>query len=667
MPLFIIENQELKDNMYDIPKDLEKHLRDTLQQYQGYGLTNAGTVSKGFKRLQGLVDPNFNKQDDNTSADGSRQISFSDMKRIDHDFRHMSKDPHDLQRVLNGGDKMATFVRDTLRKERTKVEPIAKKEMVKTRNKNAVKPSLKPTKPIEVGNVTANVHESVLKESLEDHPYWDMLNDYDAWYVFDCFSQNKDLWRPLIQPEMYQQALREFTKYGKFIKFPTKYIYQWMGIIMKNTAILRACTEICGHSNSVPVEEFIEFFFGGDEAMFEEYKESHNFDNDYDAMWEYLYEKGWDDYSKLPDGSDAISDYGIRPLEQIISEYNSDLEPEKVIVLINRLLDVVHCRGDIASMFIVGGSKTLSTISEEIKKKKTIFISEQQLNVLKEYRDQLQLPFQNSNITTNKYARPNYQHYIDWLESIGKYGKLPKSECDINYHYYKHFENAMIDWWDHECESYTPEELKDYYYSEWMEQHADELNNLFKLPPHEIQDYINNGYEDDLIGYWLNNYGSELWNNYLTERFEDKLDVYDFANNLTINDRGLIYIERMITIPNALEYNFSTYYKQNQDDLYQHLSKTYNGVGICWSWKENGANAYNGSEYTSSNETRIVLKGWIKCEDIDWEQTLVCNAWGLNDEKEIQTVTHKQVEIFEIMDVSHDVKIPLKKPIIVLT
>ena len=664
MPLFIIENQELKDNMYDIPKDLEKHLRNTLQQYQGYGLTNAGTVSKGFKRLQGLVDPNFNKQDDNTSEDGSRQISFSDMKRIDHDFRHMSKDPRNLQRVLNGGDKMATFVHDTLRKERTKVEPIAKKEMVKTRNKNEVKPSLKPTKPVEVGDVSANIHESIIKESYEDHPYWEMLSEYDAYYVFECFENNKDLWRPLIQPDMYQQALREFTKYGKFIKFPTKYIYQWMGIIMKNTAILRACTDICGHSDSLPLENFIDFYFGGNESLFNEYKESNNFDSDYDAMWEFLYEKGWDEYSKLPDGSGAVSDYGIRPLENIISEYDSNLEPEKVIVLINRLLDVVHCRGDIASMFIVGGSKTLSTISEEIKKKKTIFISEHQLNVLKEYRNQLELPFHgNSKITP--YAKPNYQHYIDWLESIGTYGQLPKSNCDIGAFYRKYLYDGLEGWWEQERDS-LGEEINDYYLNEFFEKTQDQINLLFNLPPNVIQDYMADGYGDDLINHYLSDYGEDVWNDYLLYRFEDALSAYNFPDSLTVNDRGLIYVERTLIIPNLTSYMHTTTYNGKSDDLYRYLQRTYDGVGVYWTWFKYGGDNYNGSEFNDVNTQHITLEGCVKCEDIDWEETLICNSYSLSQEREIRMLNDREVEIDRIR-LDNGKSLPLKHSIIVKT
>ena len=88
----------------------------------------------------------------------------------------------------------------------------------------------------------------------------------------------------------------------------------------------------------------------------------------------------------LPDGSDAISDFGIEPIEKLINEYTENLPPEQVIVIINKILDVVHCRGDLASMFIVGGRQTLSQISECISKKqniKQIYITEKQLNIIK--------------------------------------------------------------------------------------------------------------------------------------------------------------------------------------------------------------------------------------------------------------------------------------------
>lgn len=459
MPLFLKENQELQDNMYDIPKELEDHLKDTLSQYKEYGTTAAGTMSKGFKRLQSLVDPNYNKQDDNTSKDGHRQISYSDMKRIDHDFRHMSKNPHDLQRVLNGGDEMASWVKNTLNRDRTKVEPVLKQKKVETRNKNAVKPTVAPMKPIEVGNISANVHEG----------------------------------------------------------------------------------------------------------------------------------------------------------------------------------------------------------------KKIIYISEEQLNILKEYRDQLELPFHNDDTITTPYAKPNYQHYIDFLESIGKYGQLPISNCDIKKYMETYFDDALEDWWEEESNRFNNNELRQAYLNEFFDQHDNDLYNLFKLPQNEVDEYISDDdYVTNLFDYYLSPYGEEQWRSYLTYRFEDELSAYDFPNKLTINDRGLIYVERTIILPQLNSYQFATSINGKSTDLYKHLTRRYDGVGICWTWARNAGEAYNGTEFsTSYKPTNITLRGWVRCEDISWEETIMMNAYCLAHEREIRLQHGAQVEVIEVV-LDDGKKLPLNHSIIVV-
>lgn len=382
MPIFIKENQELKDNMYKIPNRLYKKLKCLLSKYGNY------TQYKGYKRLNALVNPEYNKRSDKANQfKNGKYISFTDLKRIKHDFKHMSDNPNDINNILNGGKDMEIFVDDTLNRERTKVAPVLKQKKVETRNKNKVKPSIKPMKPLKLGNINANVHESkYLNENLDNHPYYDYILDYNAYEIFNAFENNKNVWLPLINPNMYQKALNEFTKHGKLINFPTKYIYQWMGIIMKNTAILSKCTEICGHSQFFPTDDFVDYYFNYDYDEWENYKKSIDEDDDYYAAWEFLEQKGFDEWNKLPDGSDAISDYGIKPLEKIISEYNNNSTPEETLIIINKCLDIMHMRGDLASMFITGGSKILSQISEEINKRKykKIYINEEQLKKLKD-------------------------------------------------------------------------------------------------------------------------------------------------------------------------------------------------------------------------------------------------------------------------------------------
>ena len=182
---------------------------------------------------------------------------------------------------------------------------------------------------------------------------------------------------------MYKKALSEFVKFGKFIHFPTKYVYEWMGIILNNTAKLRANTEWAGHIDygvfpmsdlEDAIEQYPEFF----EKYIKEFGEPNE-----DYSYDFMDDIGFYDWMSMPDGSDAWSDYGLPMLEKIICEYKEGMTPEQTIVIINKALDCAHPRGDLSSIFIVGGSKTLSAISESIKRKKKIMVNENQLLILK--------------------------------------------------------------------------------------------------------------------------------------------------------------------------------------------------------------------------------------------------------------------------------------------
>jgi hypothetical protein len=67
-------------------------------------------------------------------------------------------------------------------------------------------------------------------------------------------------------------------------------------------------------------------------------------------------------------------------LERVLSEYDEELPPEKVLVIVNKALDVYHQRGDMASIFVTGGSRALSRIAEHTQRpKKKIYITEKQI------------------------------------------------------------------------------------------------------------------------------------------------------------------------------------------------------------------------------------------------------------------------------------------------
>ncbi len=460
MALFLEDSQKVTRRKAPVP------LKDRQYYSAWYNALEKVMPKNNLKNLKSLASTkNYNKKGDD-SVNGKEQntsyVSVEDAKK-----RMQRMNPND---ITQGGQKAYNFYKKTVERARSQaevspIEPPKPTASVKPSNVNISKQSI-PTSKIKTENRQIN-------ESFnEEHPYFEYLDEYGANFVFNEFLENpsgKQNWGVLINPNMYAKALREFTQYGKLTNFPVKYIYQWMGIIMRNTAILKANTSIAGHSQWFPDEEFEDFVISyfnnsrkvetinhdeikvelspndvmklydgefntlneavdkygqtyfpwmsqGDVdrvvAQQELAKQKTKFEQVYGDVERYIEEFnkksrlhgkieidyntnklywvvdsmnfldliGFYDWMMMPDGSDAFSDFGIEPLERILSEYDEDLPPEKVLVIVNKALDVYHQRGDMASIFVVGGSKALNQIAEEIKKSgKKVYITEEQL------------------------------------------------------------------------------------------------------------------------------------------------------------------------------------------------------------------------------------------------------------------------------------------------
>ena len=69
-------------------------------------------------------------------------------------------------------------------------------------------------------------------------------------------------------------------------------------------------------------------------------------------------------YTEDPESGQAyISDYGMQPLLTLVGELRRETKPEDKLVTIDKMLNVVHPRSDMASWFIEGGSNSLSKLS----------------------------------------------------------------------------------------------------------------------------------------------------------------------------------------------------------------------------------------------------------------------------------------------------------------
>lgn len=476
--LFIQEDsQQAQKKQIPIPQNAKQVFKAMEKMYEPYLNSN----TDGAKIIKSLAaDKHYNKKGANSAKANGRElkqdsVSFNDAKTR---LRRQEKfSPNSIQYQMYGGQ----LAHDILKKGVEGARNVQSVEAVKppkpTSGSNATKPSQPELKSIKTPN--GNIQYTVTTENRqitedydeEDSTLLGYIQEYDAYHVLMEFLNNPqghEEWYPLIDPSMYERALSEFTKFGRLIHFPTKYVYQWMGIILKNTALLNANNSLFGKDYSIPLEEISDFLdewfhderewnWGeGEELQYEisidEFYELcnkkgvslneefglHNngqYDlfmnqwetNDYDkkqaqinanrekaqqfealkpyidqynqsgyydevfvnlekgALYRsidisyFLDEIGLYDWCSLPDGSVGATDFALPKLFKILEQYNSNTSPEDTLVLINKALDVYHQQGDISSIFIVGGSKTLSQISESAKRKKTIYLTENQI------------------------------------------------------------------------------------------------------------------------------------------------------------------------------------------------------------------------------------------------------------------------------------------------
>ena len=475
MALIFEDSEKVTKKQIYIPQNAKKVFKAMGMIYKPYIDKNLDG-SKIMKSLSS--DTQYNKKGDTSKKNGQKKhdsVSVEDAKVRLH--RQEKLNPNSVEYQLYGGQ----LAHDILKKGIEGARGVKTVDAVKPPKPTVSKPNVskdlkKGRSKIKLSNPKIKLESRKINESsYEESPFYEYLEEYDESYVLNRFAENphgKQDWGVLINPSMYEKALQEFTRYGYFQRFPTKYIYQWMGIIMKNTAILIANTSLAGHANGFNYEtvfDFIETYYDDRDAFLEENEkiwveisenEIMSFisddevkfpineengihkDGQYDLfmnqaqvdaydnkreelksaklkakrdasykkkiqtainninqdnhtynieskdgkyyivsdMFDFLNDIGLYEWMVMPDGSDAWSDYGLEPLMEIIKEYNSDLSPEEVIVIVNKALDVYHQRGDMASIFVEGGTRALSKISEcKENKARKIYIRENQL------------------------------------------------------------------------------------------------------------------------------------------------------------------------------------------------------------------------------------------------------------------------------------------------
>lgn len=104
------------------------------------------------------------------------------------------------------------------------------------------------------------------------------------------------------------------------------------------------------------VKQFIEDKYYGELPQQSEFREDL-----YEEMRNRIYDYYMEDSEHKLGG--FISDYGLEPLLKLLNQLLKTNSAEEKIPIIDRMLNIVHQRSDIASWFVEGGSSALSQLS----------------------------------------------------------------------------------------------------------------------------------------------------------------------------------------------------------------------------------------------------------------------------------------------------------------
>jgi len=151
-----------------------------------------------------------------------------------------------------------------------------------------------------------------------------------------------------------QRQWEEYMKHGFVKPNYAKTIDGIERIFTINTFKVRANTELAGHSAEDPV------------YIWKEFLEGTKYDNEnIDKFIEYL-DYWFGDYITEPHGQLRISDYGLPKLEKLVFDIRKVHDVSKKLPILDRMLNVVHQRSDIANWFVEGGTSSLNKLSGEV-------------------------------------------------------------------------------------------------------------------------------------------------------------------------------------------------------------------------------------------------------------------------------------------------------------
>ncbi len=185
------------------------------------------------------------------------------------------------------------------------------------------------------------IHEAYDVVGHYHHDFADRRNEMLIEIVNDFLKGAKRIHWPKLKAEKVARIWLVYGKRGTIFdeEGMNKIAEQMFDLVVR----LHVSNELSGHATNDPREELEEMGY-----VFT------------DKQW-----SGLLDYLVDEDGSDFLSDYGLKPLENLALKLYAAETPEEKLLIVDRMLNVVHQRSDLAAMFIEGGTATLTKIANQ--------------------------------------------------------------------------------------------------------------------------------------------------------------------------------------------------------------------------------------------------------------------------------------------------------------
>lgn len=187
----------------------------------------------------------------------------------------------------------------------------------------------------------------LIKHNDDDaEDYYERYNNFKLQMISEFIAgREKVSWSTIKAPRLKKIWL-DFGRIG-FVR-DEKGLNNIKEIMLNNIVKLDLCTMFVGHSHEDPqIEIDQELEETGDKI---------------DLTDEKTAEKWYWNFFETPSGIEILSDYGLPKLKELYPSIHRAENSEQLLYAIDKALNVVHQRNDLAAMFIEGGRQTLQEI-----------------------------------------------------------------------------------------------------------------------------------------------------------------------------------------------------------------------------------------------------------------------------------------------------------------